>query len=160
MKLFHGECEIDAINKRCAEQHNKSRQSSSAGDINSHGEQIQEGKPEKSNIGECRNCGRNHEARKCPRYGKECYRCQKKNHFWKKCRSDPKQSRKPYKEVKTIRADLSDDFVIDSVDFVNTQSTRGYSNYQYIKWKRLWFYQDSKSVYSNLASEQPLKDRH
>ena len=38
------------------------------------------------------------------------------------CRSDPKQSRKPYKEIKTIIADSSDDFVIDTVNFVNCQS--------------------------------------
>ena len=38
------------------------------------------------------------------------------------CRSDPKQSRKPYKEVKTTRADLSDVFVIGTVNFVNSQS--------------------------------------
>ena len=39
-------------------------------------------------------------------------------------RSDPKKSRKPYKEVKTTRADLSDDFVIDTVSFVNSQSAK------------------------------------
>ena len=63
-----------------------------------------------------------HEARKCPTYGKEYYRCQKKNHFGKVCRSDPKQGRKPYKGVETIRPDSSDDFVIDTVNFVYCQS--------------------------------------
>ena len=39
--------------------------------------------------GKCRNCGNNHPPRKCPAYGKECFRCKKPNHFKKFCRSNP-----------------------------------------------------------------------
>ena len=54
-------------------------------------------------------------ARKCPAYGKECYKCQKKNHFAKMCRSESKQRQTPNKQVREIAADSNDDFVIDAV---------------------------------------------
>ena len=56
----------------------------------------------------CRNCGRNHEVRKCPAYDKECHKCHKKNHFAKMCRSGQKQN----KEVTLIEAE---DYVIESI---------------------------------------------
>ena len=39
--------------------------------------------------GKCRNCGNNHPPRKCPAYGKECFRCKKPSHFKEFCRSNP-----------------------------------------------------------------------
>ena len=39
--------------------------------------------------GKCSNCGNNHPPRKCPVYGKECFRCKKPNHFKEFCRSNP-----------------------------------------------------------------------
>lgn len=123
MKLFHGECEVDSVNKRHSGQNNRARHSSMTSDRNSRSKQVQEGRTERSNVVACRNCGRNHEARRCPAYGKECYRCQKKNHFGKMCRSDSKQSQRPNKEVKAIRADSSDDFVIDIVESQTVKET-------------------------------------
>ena len=41
----------------------------------------------------CRNCGRNHEVRKCPAYDKECHNLYKKNDFAKMCRSGQKQNK-------------------------------------------------------------------
>ena len=38
--------------------------------------------------GKYRNCGNNHPPRKCPAYGKECFRCKKPNHFKEFCRSN------------------------------------------------------------------------
>ena len=54
-------------------------------------------------------------------YGKECYKCQKKNHFVKMCRSESKQSQAPIKRVKEITGDSNDDFVIDPVYCVESE---------------------------------------
>jgi hypothetical protein len=89
MKLFHGECEVDTVNKRRTDK--RASQSSAAGEKVFRNKQDKDGKTERPNVLACRNCGRNHEARKCPAYGKECYKCQKKNHFAKMCRSESKQ---------------------------------------------------------------------
>ena len=40
-----------------------------------------------SHGGKYHNCGSSHQPKKCPAYGKECYKCHKKNHFSKLCRS-------------------------------------------------------------------------
>ena len=39
--------------------------------------------------GKCGSCGNNHPPRKCPAYGKECFRCKKPNYFKEFCRSNP-----------------------------------------------------------------------
>ena len=39
--------------------------------------------------GKCKNCGNNHPSRKCPAYGKECFRCKKPNYFKEFCRGNP-----------------------------------------------------------------------
>lgn len=36
----------------------------------------------------CKRCGRRHEPRQCPAYGKECNRCHKMNHYAKFCKSN------------------------------------------------------------------------
>jgi hypothetical protein len=89
MKLFHGECEVDTVNKRRTD--NRASQSSAAGEKVFRNKQDKDEKTERPNVLACRNCGRNHEARKCPAYGKECHKCQKKNHFAKMCHSESKQ---------------------------------------------------------------------
>jgi hypothetical protein len=113
MKLFHGQCEVDTVNKRRTDK--RASQSSAAGEKVFRNKQDKNGKTERPNVLACRNCGRNHEARKCPAYGKESYKCQKKNHFAKMCRSESKQGQAPNKRVREITADSNDDFVIDAV---------------------------------------------
>ena len=125
MKLFHGECEVNSLNKRQAEQNNKNHKRALSSDGKWKGKQRQAGNTEKGNSEECRNCGRRHEVRNCPAYGKECFKCQKKNHFAKMCRTDLKQSRELHKRVKEIRADTNDDFVIDTVSILENCVSKG-----------------------------------
>jgi hypothetical protein len=35
----------------------------------------------------CGNCGKSHPAKECPAFGKKCFKCDKKNHFAKFCKS-------------------------------------------------------------------------
>ena len=61
----------------------------------------------------CGNCGRNHEPRSCPAYGKACRSCGKLGHFSKLCRS----SRKPVHDL-CYESDESaglDEITIDSL---------------------------------------------
>ena len=53
---------------------------------------------------ECTRCGRRHEARKCPAYGKTCRKCQKPNHFAVMCRSESKEH-----TVNVVREDITSD---------------------------------------------------
>ena len=53
-------------------------------------------KPERQRK-QCGNCGRSHEAKRCPAYGKPCNKCHKLGHFAKLCGSKP--SKKPVHEV-------------------------------------------------------------
>jgi hypothetical protein len=39
----------------------------------------------------CNKCGRKHEPRKCPAYGKKCNNCHELHHFARKCRKDMKE---------------------------------------------------------------------
>lgn len=61
----------------------------------------------------CGKCGRKHEARNCPAFGKQCHKCKGKNHFAKMCKSrhNPK--------VHTVEPGSSDseqEFSIDAVE--------------------------------------------
>ena len=114
MKLFHGECEVDNVNKRRTDNKRACQSSTASGKV-FRNKQDKDGETERPNGLACRNCGRKHEARKCPAYGKECYKCQKKIHFAKMCRSESKQRQVPNKRVREIAADSNDDFVIDAV---------------------------------------------
>ncbi|CAC5403290.1 unnamed protein product [Mytilus coruscus] len=42
----------------------------------------------------CKNCGGNHERRKCPAFGKQCNKCHQYNHFASVCLSSNKSSKK------------------------------------------------------------------
>ena len=116
---------VDAVHKRQSDQ-NKRIKTQIASDrsskFTSSSKQDRKGKPEIRNLIACRSCGRNHEVRKCPAYGKECYKCQKRNHFAKMCRAETKQTRIPNKGVKEIRAESSDDFVIETVEILESQT--------------------------------------
>ena len=39
----------------------------------------------------CGKCGHSHLPKQCPAYGKECFKCRKKNHFSKLCQSSDKK---------------------------------------------------------------------
>ena len=39
----------------------------------------------------CGNCGCSHLPKQCPTYGKECFKCKRKNHFSKLCQSSDKR---------------------------------------------------------------------
>ncbi|RWS24326.1 hypothetical protein B4U80_10480 [Leptotrombidium deliense] len=53
---------------------------------------------------DCKCCGRRHERRKCPAYGKTCHKCKKGNHFASQCRSktEGKQTSKMDIQLKKI----------------------------------------------------------
>ena len=74
--------EVDKINRSTRQNHNKS---------GGRGQRFDCSTSHKGGKGQdkCRNCGNNHPPRKCPAYGKECFRCKKSNHFKEFCRSNP-----------------------------------------------------------------------
>lgn len=63
----------------------------------------------------CKKCGRSHEARKCPAFGKECHKCHKSNHFAKMCRGHTIQKRPP--KIHGINAsDTESEYEINCVE--------------------------------------------
>ena len=68
----------------------------------------------------CGNCGRQHEPRACPAYGKRCNHCGKPNHFSTVCRSKQAQPTN-IKDIEYSGEDSDSDFGIDglSVDSMN-----------------------------------------
>jgi len=68
----------------------------------------------------CQNCGRIHEWRNCPAYGKVCHKCHKKNHFEKMCRQ---------KDVNTLEHASQSDTDSEDLEFfmgaISTQQTKG-----------------------------------
>ena len=67
MKLFSGDLDVDAINNGG----NKHGQQTRKNYRPSIKEEIQVRNRAKPKIIACRNCGKNHEVRKCPAYNKE-----------------------------------------------------------------------------------------
>ncbi len=79
----------------------------------------------------CRNCGYEHEPRRCPAYNKRCHKCGKWNHFQSMCQSGQSQgstSKKHIDNVGTAEYDESDagydeqdelSYVIDAVNMVD-----------------------------------------
>lgn len=57
----------------------------------------------------CNSCGYKHESNRCLAYGKQCYKCNKLNHFASKCRAG--YSRSP-RRIQTIESDehIADDY--------------------------------------------------
>ena len=43
--------------------------------------------PQRQQYKQCENCGTKHEKKKCPAYGKTCFKCGKQNHYQKLCRA-------------------------------------------------------------------------
>lgn len=72
----------------------------------------------------CENCGLIHEDRKCPAFGKTCHKCQKKNHFFRMCRSSNQNSRKfSSRETVSSVANLeNEDHLVLRLDSANDQS--------------------------------------
>ena len=115
MKLFHRECEVDNVNKKQTDNNKRACRSSTTSGKVFRNKQHKDGETKRPDGLACRNCGRKHEKRTCPAYGKECYKYQRKNHFAKMCRSESKQRQTPKKRVREIAADSNDNFVIDAV---------------------------------------------
>ena len=98
----------------------------------------------------CGNCGRDHERRACPAYGKRCNKCSKLRHFAKLCRSDQKPSKHVH-EVK-YESDYSDHGIDQiTIDTVNSSSkehvTIGINN------KQLKFKLDSRAGTNVITKE-------
>ena len=53
---------------------------------------------------DCRYCGKQHQSRQCPAYGKFCKKCGKKNHFANVCRSSSQ------KQIKELEADFTGNY--------------------------------------------------
>ena len=76
----------------------------------------------------CKYCGKQHEPRKCPAYGKECNFCHKLNHFSSVCRNRLMMKSKSdfVRQVRDIQANLydeDDEFLHISMIQQNGQST-------------------------------------
>ena len=101
------ESNVDAVKKKVGFK-KKSRQNRQASDT----WKTKESK-EKPKL-QCSKCGICHEPKKCPAYGKECYRCNMRNHFSNVCFN---------KAVETLEESDSDsEIYIESVD--NNQSEK------------------------------------
>ena len=88
--------------------------------------------------GKCRNCGNNHPPRKCPAYGKECFRCKKPNHFKEFCRSNPQnRSQSPGGGGRQTRKDMNevdkedDPFSMYEYDAINVRTVCFTTNVKY-----------------------------
>ena len=88
--------------------------------------------------GKCRNCGNNHPLRKCPVYGKECFRRKKPNHFKKFCRSNPQNQsqsqggggRKACKDMHELEKG-DNPFAMHENDAVNVRTVHFTTNVKY-----------------------------
>ena len=100
------ESNVDAVKKKVGFK-KKFRQSKQASDTWKTKESKKKSKQQ------CSKCGTNHEPKKCPAYGKECYRCKMRNHFSKVCYN---------KAVNTLEENSSDsEIYIESVDNNQTE---------------------------------------
>ena len=74
----------------------------------------------------CGNCGRQHELKSCPAYGKKCNNCHKLGHFAKFCRSSKHRTdhsrRKPVREIEYDHYDS--EASIHGIDEVRSASTQ------------------------------------
>ena len=86
--------------------------------VKSGREQAKSSETEKSTYRECWNCGYRHEHKKeaCPALGKTCNKCNKRNHFAAKCRSQ--------RSVKAVAADEDKDEVFQTGPAGNLDDTQ------------------------------------
>ncbi|XP_033121317.1 uncharacterized protein K02A2.6-like [Anneissia japonica] len=63
-------------------------------------------------VKQCTYCGRDHEIRKCPAYGKVCKKCHKRNHFANVCRSPVMKQTNKFTRPKlnTVIHDISEEY--------------------------------------------------
>ena len=80
---------VDALGK-------DQRKHNHRGNYRRHNNKPDTGKPPNNS---CGNCGRVHEPKSCPAYGKKCNNCHKLGHFAKLCRSQDKNPKKSVHEV-------------------------------------------------------------
>lgn len=79
------------------------------------------------NRSSCRNCGRQHEPRACPAYGKRCNHCNKLNHFANSCRSQQAQTSSAVRDLEYESE--SSDYGIDGLhlDALNNSDSEEYA---------------------------------
>ena len=100
---------VDAVGKDHRKQNHR-------GNFRRHNNKPDTGKPPNNS---CGNCGRVHEPKSCPAYGKKCNNCHKLGHLAKLCRSQDKNPKKSVHEV-----DYESDSSTHGIDMVKTAVTR------------------------------------
>jgi RNase H-like domain found in reverse transcriptase/Reverse transcriptase (RNA-dependent DNA polymerase)/Integrase zinc binding domain len=99
----------------------------------------------------CRNCGRQHDPRRCPAYGQTCNRCFKKSHFAAVCQSRPADARRSRPEVCELDLDeRSEDEVVMALD--NRTSDRWHARLKVGK-KTVRFLLDSGATVNLIPAE-------
>ena len=63
----------------------------------------------------CGKCGRKHDAKNCPAFGKQCHKCKGKNHFTKMCKSRPRNQKVHTLETGST-SDSDGEFFVDSIE--------------------------------------------
>ena len=99
---------VDALGK-------DQRKHNHRGNFRRHNNKPDNGKPPNKS---CGNCGRVHEPKSCPAYGKKCNNCHKLGHFAKLCRSQDKNPKKSVHDV-----DYESDSSTHGIDMVKTAVT-------------------------------------
>ena len=106
--------------------------------------------------GKCRNCGNNHPPRKCPAYGKECFRCKKPNHFKEFCRSNPQNrsqsqgggARQTCKDMHEVEKE-DDPFAMYEYDAINVRTVHFTTNVKYT--------QNANIAFDEVSSDRKLQ---
>ena len=104
----------------------------------------------------CRNCGNNQSPRKCPAYGKECFRCKKPNHFKEFCRSNPQNQsqsqggggRKACKDMYEVEKG-DNPFAMHDYDDINVRTMHLTTNVKYTH--------NANIVFDEVSSDRKLQ---
>ena len=81
--------------------------------------------PKKQETKTCGNCGRSHEPRNCPAYGKTCNKCSKRNHFARMCRSETRPQKQSVHHIKEeTSSDEESTFFVGTVENESRPKTR------------------------------------
>ena len=78
----------------------------------------------KVSLKKCNFCGRNHAPRKCPAYGKTCYKCKNLNHFANVCKKDSKNKVDAISDSVKFCEDGKDDECLGAQAFLGEVATK------------------------------------